>query len=152
MAFASTCPMANRFRAGLVRPKVTGRLLGQAKLFINIHMGEDSRFEWMQALDAIHAGAVIVTEHSSGLAPLVPGQHLITSSPRALPYVAEAVLRDADRLAELRARAYERLSTWLPFALPVAVLRAAVVELVGEPLGSRGPRPRPEIATVNRTD
>ena len=127
-------------------------MLVQAKLSINIHMGEDSRFEWMQALDAIQAGAVIVTEHSSGLAPLVPGQHLITSSPRSLPYVAEAVLRDEDRLAELRARAYERLSTWLPFALPVSVLRAAVVELVGEPLGSPGPAPVPEIATVNRTD
>jgi hypothetical protein len=119
-------------------------LLTQAKLFINIHADEDARFEWTRALDAIHAGAVVVTEHSSGLAPLVPGEHLITAGPCSLPYVAEAVLRDERRLAELRARAYERLSTWLPFALPVSVLRAAVVEVVGQPLPSR--------ASVSRSD
>ena len=43
-------------------------------------------------------------------------------------------MRDPERLAALRTAAYERLSTWLPFALPVAVLRAAIVELVGEPI------------------
>lgn len=126
--------------------------LTQAKVFINIHASEESRFEWIQALDAIHAGAVIVTEHSSGMAPMVPGEHLITAGPRSLPYVAEALLRDERRLAELRASAYERLSTWLPFALSVSVLRAAVVELVGEPLPSPGPDHLPQAGTVSRSD
>ena len=43
-------------------------------------------------------------------------------------------MRDTERLAALRTAAYERLSRWIPFALPVAVLRAAIVELVGEPV------------------
>jgi hypothetical protein len=109
-------------------------LLAQAKVVINLHGGEQTRVEWRRVLDAIHAGAVVVTEHSSGIAPLVAGEHLLVASPEAVPYVAESLVRDPERLAALRRAAYDRLSTWIPFALPVAVLRAAVVELVGEPL------------------
>ncbi|MGZ4313550.1 MAG: hypothetical protein ACXVR1_15735 [Solirubrobacteraceae bacterium] len=109
-------------------------LLEQAKVVINFHSHEGTRLEWREALDAIHAGAVVVTEHSSGLAPLTAGEHLLVASVASAPFVAEALLRDPGRLAAMRAAAYERLSTWIPFALPVAVLRAAVVELVGEPV------------------
>ncbi len=109
-------------------------LLEQAKVLINLHAGESTRIEWRAVLDAIHAGAVVVTEHSSGLAPLVAGEHILVASADAIPFVAENLVRDPQRLAALRTAAYERLSTWLPFALPVAVLRAAIVELVGEPV------------------
>jgi hypothetical protein len=109
-------------------------LLAQAKVVINLHRGEDTRLEWRSVLDAIHAGAVVVTEHSSGLAPLVAGEHVLVASAESLPFVAENLLRDPERLAALRTAAYERLSKWVPFALPVAVLRAAIVELVGEPV------------------
>lgn len=109
-------------------------LLEQAKVVINLHGGESTRIEWRSVLDAIHAGAVIVTEHSSGLAPFVAGEHFLAASGDAIPFVAESLVRDPERLAALRTAAYERLSRWLPFALPVAVLRAAIVELVGEPV------------------
>jgi Glycosyl transferase family 2/Glycosyl transferases group 1 len=109
-------------------------LLAQTKVLINLHRGDDARLEWQRALDAIHAGAVVVTEHSSGIAPLSPGAHLLVASPDALPYVAEALLHDPERLSTLRAQAYDRLKTWIPYALWVSVLRAAVVELVGEPV------------------
>ena len=109
-------------------------LLEQAKVVINLHGGESTRIEWRSVLDAIHAGAVIVTEHSSGLAPFVAGEHLLAASGDAIPFVAESLVRDPERLAALRTAAYERLSRWLPFGLPVAVLRAAIVELVGEPV------------------
>lgn len=108
--------------------------LQQAKVVINFHPGESTRLEWGPVLDAIHTGAVVVTEHSSGLAPFTAGEHLLVASADSAPYIAEALLRDPGRLAAMRAAAYGRLSTWVPFALPVAVLRAAIVELVGEPL------------------
>jgi hypothetical protein len=122
-------------------------LLAQTKVVINLHRGEDVGLEWRRTLDAIHAGAVVVAEHSSGIAPLVPGEHLMVAGPDSLPYVAEAMLRDEPRLASLRSLAHERISTWVPYALPVSILRAAVVELVGEPvppgasLGATRPRP-----------
>jgi Glycosyl transferase family 2 len=130
-------------------------LLAQTKVVINLHCGDESRLEWRRALDAIHAGAVVVTEHSSGITPLVAGQHLLVASPDSLPFVAEALLRDEERLAALRSQAYERLSTWIPYALPVSVLRAAVVELVGEPVpagASLGePMPKP-VAVSSASD
>jgi Glycosyl transferase family 2 len=111
-------------------------LLAQTKVVISLHRDDGLRFDWRGALDAIHTGAVVVTEPSSGVAPLVPGEHLLVASARALPYVVEDLLGDEDRLARLRSQAYERIKAWIPYALPVAVLRAAVVELVGEPLPS----------------
>ena len=126
-------------------PLADGRwpLLAQSKILINAHYGDESSFEWRHALDALHAGAVVVTEHASGIRPLVPGQHLFVASADSLPYVAESILRDEQRMARVREQAYERLSTWLPYALWVSVLRAAIVELVGQPDASE--------ATLNRS-
>lgn len=119
------------------------QLLTQAKILLSLHRDDDDpRFEWQLALDAIHAGAVVVTEHSTGIAPLVPGEHLLAASADSLPFVLDALLRDERRLASLRAQAYERVRDWVPFALPVSVLRAAVVELVGEPLDAAASRGR----------
>ena len=109
-------------------------LLAQTKVLLNLHCGEASDLEWRRVLDAIHAGAVVVSEHSTALSPLVVGEHLLVASADALPFVAETLLRDPERLAFMRERAHERLSAWMPFSLPVSVLRAALVELVGEPV------------------
>lgn len=108
-------------------------LLSEAKILINLHRDDDARVEWRRMLDAIHAGAVVVTEHASGLAPLVPGEHLLAAAADSLPYAIDALLDDDSRLALMRASAYERIRTWLPYGLPVSILRAAIVELVGEP-------------------
>jgi hypothetical protein len=112
-------------------------LLTQAKIALNLHAGGDNALEWRRAVDAIHAGAVLVTEHSHGIAPLIPGEHLLVGSAEAVPYIAETLLADETRLVHMRVAAHERLRTWIPFAFPVSVLRAALVELVGEPVASR---------------
>ena len=109
-------------------------LLARAKIVLNFHSGEDMSFEWLPALAAIHAGAVLVSEHSAGLAPLVPGEHLLVASPESLPFVVESALRDPERLRQIRTQAHERIRASLPFALSVAVLRATAVELIGQPL------------------
>ena len=119
-------------------------LLGRTKVLLNVHRAEDSWLEWLRVLDAIHAGAVVVTEHSSGIAPLVPGEDLLTASFDSLACVLEAALRDGELLGRLRARAHERIRTLLPFALYVSVFRAAAVEIVGRPVSSRAARGRQE--------
>ena len=111
-------------------------LLSRAKIMLNIHQGDERDFEWLRALDAIHAGAVVVTEHSSGIAPLVAGEHLFATSPESLPVILDAALRDPERLARMRAAAHERVRSWVPMALSVSILRAAAVELVGRPVPS----------------
>jgi hypothetical protein len=109
-------------------------LLAQTKVLVCLHREDQPYFEWPRAIDAIHAGAVVVSEHSSGIAPLEPGEHLLVGSADSLPFLVDALLRDETRLARLRIQAHKRLSEWLPAALHVAVLRAAIVELVGEPV------------------
>jgi len=124
-------------------------LLTQAKVLITIHNDEQPCFDWAGVLDAIHAGAVVVSEAAGGVAPLVAGQHLLLTSADSLPYVVEDLLSDEQRLMRVRVGAYERIKAWAPYALSVGVLRAAVVELVGEPVPSGAalgrPRAQPAI-------
>jgi Glycosyl transferase family 2 len=124
-------------------------LLAHTKVLLNVHRGEDSYIEWLRVLDAIHSGAVVVTEHSAGMSPLVAGEHLLVASPDSLGYVLDAALRDSVLLQKVRTSAYEHVRSWLPFALWVSVFRATAVEIVGRSvtstasLGHRG-NPRPE--------
>lgn len=128
-------------------------LLSQAKVLISLHRDDQLRFDWRGAVDAIHAGTVVVTEPSSGIPPLVAGEHLVVTGADSLPYVVEDLLSDEQRLARLRSAAYERLRAWIPYALSVAILRAAVVELVGEPVpsGATLDKLRPEPAGAQAT-
>ena len=109
-------------------------LLAQTKIVLNLHREDDTNFEWLRATDAIHAGAVVVSEHSSAISSLEPGRHLLVASVESLPYVIDRLLDDEPRLARMRADAYERLHTWLPFSLSASIFRAAVVEVLGAPL------------------
>jgi hypothetical protein len=116
-------------------PLAGGRweLLTEAKLVIVPHAVEGERFQWRAALDAIHAGAVVVSEHGAGIAPLVAGEHVFMASAAALPDVAGALLDAPVRLGVARRDAYERLRDWIPAALWVSILRAVIVEMIGEP-------------------
>jgi hypothetical protein len=129
---ATAEPRADEPRAPLAAPRWD--LLSQAEILLAIHAGEDRAVDWPGVLDAIHAGAVVVTEHSSQIAPLVPGEQLFVASPDALPHVARALLRDPARLQAIRGAAHARLRDWIPYALWASILRAAVVELIGEPI------------------
>jgi hypothetical protein len=120
-------------------------LLAQTKILLCLHREKRPYFEWSRAIDAIHTGAVVVSEHSSGIAPLEPGEHLLVGSAESLPFLVDALLHDEARLTRLREQAHKRLSEWLPAALPVAVLRAAIVELVGEPVPPGTSMGRPGI-------
>jgi len=111
-------------------------LLKQTRVLLNLHRGEGPDLEWPRVLDAIHCGAVVVSEPSIGISPLVAGEHLLVATPESLPFVLESALSDETRLERIRTQAYERVRSWLPFALPVSVFRAAVVELVGRPASS----------------
>jgi hypothetical protein len=49
------------------------RLLSDSKLLLNVHGDDEPYFEWLRVLEAIHCGAVVVSEWSTDFAPLVPG-------------------------------------------------------------------------------
>ena len=109
--------------------------LAEAMIAVNLHPEDgDPRLRWQDVLPAIHAGAVVVSEHATGLEPLIAGTHLLLAAPDSLAYVAEGLLDDPERLARLRRAAHARIAGWLPFALSVSSLRIAIARLAGAPV------------------
>ncbi len=83
--------------------------LAASKTMINIHRDELAYFEWVRAVEAMLNGCVLITEHSIGSGPLVPGEHFVSCDLQRLPYVVEGLLDDDARLAEIRDTAYAML-------------------------------------------
>jgi GT2 family glycosyltransferase len=108
-------------------------LLSRAKILINVHQGEEPYFEWLRALDAFHGGAVLVSEHSVGIEPLNPGEHLFVGRPQSLALIADGLLHDDERLRTVRQSAYEFIRDSLPLAPGVASLAAAAEEMAARP-------------------
>jgi hypothetical protein len=102
------------------RPGWTGRpdfvsgkdkldLLARAKVLLTIHGEDEPYFEWLRVAEAVCAGAMIVTEHSSDFAPLRHGEHLVSGGIDRLALLcAWAVENDSER-ERIRRSAYELL-------------------------------------------
>jgi hypothetical protein len=112
-------------------------LLSRAKVVINLHQGDARYFEWLRVIDAIHCGAVVVSEHSSDIAPLDAGTHLFVGRPDSLALIADALLRDDARISQTRSDAYSFIRSSLPMARSVAALAGVARVLVAGPLPRR---------------
>jgi hypothetical protein len=82
-------------------------LLRRARVLLIVHRDGDTAFEWPRVMKAIHHGAVVVTERSTGMAPLRAGHDLMVSSTQALPWVLDFALGDDARLRTMRNCALE---------------------------------------------
>ncbi|MQA76390.1 MAG: glycosyltransferase, partial [Solirubrobacterales bacterium] len=101
-------------------------LLGRAKLLLNVHRSEfPPYFEWVRILEAIHCGAVVVSERSSHYAPLEPGRHFVSGAAQNLATLAEELLADDDRRTEIQLAAHEFIRERLPLRDSAARLAAA---------------------------
>jgi hypothetical protein len=123
-------------------------LLASSRVLLNIHRSELGYLEWQRVVEAISNGCVLLTEHSLGAAPLVPGDHYVSSSYENLPEVLAALLGDPGRLARIRRNAYALLREELPLSASIGVLLealgdAAATSVEGLERGLRRPRPRP---------
>jgi GT2 family glycosyltransferase len=112
-------------------------LLSRSKVMINLHAGERPYFEWLRVVQAVHCGAVVVSEHSVGLAPLEPGKHLFIGSPESLGLISDALLRDDPTRERVRDEAHRLLRDSLPLARSVGELVGVARMLVATP--KRGP-------------
>jgi len=118
-------------------------LLSRAKVLINIHQGTAPYFEWLRAVDALHCGALFVSEHSTHFTPLVEGSHVFFGDAGSLGYITDTLLRDERQLEEVRLRAHAFLRDSMPLAASVAELVGAARNLLGRPIPpgvSRGRR------------
>jgi GT2 family glycosyltransferase len=106
------------------------RALARSKLTVNVHRSELGYFEWQRAVEAIANGCVLVSEHSVGFEPLVPGEHFISASYDSLPQVVETLLIDAEQLERIRRAAYDALRTEWRLADSITVLRDAAIRVL----------------------
>jgi hypothetical protein len=84
-------------------------LLARAKVLLNIHGEDEPYFEWLRVAEAICAGCAVVSEHSSDIAPLEWGRHLLTGRLGSLGLLCAWFLDDAPLRERMRADAYDML-------------------------------------------
>jgi len=109
-------------------------------------------FEWPRALDAILNGAVLVSEHGAGFAPLEPGRHFVSGAAPSLALLAAGLLEDPARLDEIRTAAYDLVRDALPMTVGAERLLGVAAGLtagdgrvaVPAPVGPAEPSPRAE--------
>ena len=80
--------------------------LARSRVLLNLHRGGAHALEWVRVLEAMVNGCVVVSEHSTDIAPLEPGVHVAFARPHGVVDVAAALLRHPDRLAAMRDAAY----------------------------------------------
>jgi hypothetical protein len=84
-------------------------LLARAKVLLNIHGEDEPYFEWLRVAEAICAGCAVVSEHSSDIAPLKWGQHVLTGQVGSLGLLCAALVEEEARRERMRSDAYELL-------------------------------------------
>lgn len=120
--------------------------LRMSRTIINSHRSELGYFEWQRVLDAMCNGCVVISEHSLGFDPLVPGDHFISAALENTPLVLGALLDDEPRLMRLRQEAYAFLRGELRLSQSIEALAEAVTDIrtvrVHTGVGSTRPLPR----------
>jgi hypothetical protein len=122
--------------------------LASSKVLLNIHRAPLAYLEWQRVVEAISNGCVVLTEHSIGAAPLVPGEHFVSASSENFPDVLPALLEDPDLIASIRRSAYSFLKEELPLSESITTLVDALEQAASTPVGDLpkgplNPRPRP---------
>ena len=112
-------------------------LLASAKILLNLHRQESAYFEWVRVLEAVSNGCVVVSEHSADSSPLVANEHFVSGTLENLAFLADGLLRDEERLASMRAAAYELVRAELPMRPAAERLSAMAERLARSPARSR---------------
>ena len=75
--------------------------LADTRILLNVHRSADPYFEWARVIEAMANGCVVVTETSTGTAPLVAGEHFVEAPLEYLAEQAVALALDEPRRARL---------------------------------------------------
>lgn len=108
--------------------------LRASKVILNVHRDPLAYVEWQRLAGAIANGCVVLTEHSMGYEPLVPGEHFVSAAYDDLPAALDALLRNEDELRRIRTAAYELLRREMPLRASVPTILDAAAELAAEPV------------------
>jgi hypothetical protein len=114
-------------------------MLADAKVILNVHRSELPYMEWHRVIGALLNGCVVLTEHSLGTEPLIPGEHFVSSNYETLPAVLEGLLGDPERIRKIRQAAYSLICERMPLSDTVESLVRAIDRASGNPVaGAQG--------------
>ncbi len=125
------------------------RALTRAKTMINIHRGELGYLEWLRIVGAMLNGCVVLSEHSLGFEPLVPGGHFASVGYDRIPVALDALLSDPEQLASMRSAAYRLLRDELPLSTTIRPLVELLDEVASRPITARIHPPPVQPAPVS---
>ena len=120
-------------------------LLAGSQALLNVHReGRPPYFEWVRVLEAIHCGAVVVSESSTHYAPLEPGRHFAVEAAENLDRVVDELLDAPDRLDSMRRAAYNYIRSELPMSRGATMVAEAAEQIVARPVARARPAlPKP---------
>lgn len=110
-------------------------LLARSKVLLNVHGEDEPYFEWLRIVEAICAGCAIVSEHSSDLAPLKAGTHLLAGELGSLGLLCAWLVEDGSRREEMSSAAYDLLARERPLAGAARDLLQAARRADSAPIG-----------------
>jgi hypothetical protein len=119
--------------ASFVVGEVKRDLLARSKVMINLHAEDEPYFEWLRVVEAICAGCVVVSEHSTDIAPIEWGRHVVTGRVGTLGLLAAWLVDAEARRLELQRDAHEFLRQRRPLSNAARALIEAGREIAGEP-------------------
>ena len=128
-------------------------LLARTRVLLNLHSEPRAYFESLRVVQAIVNGALVVSEHSSGTTPLVPGEHFVSGRLETLGLLAERYLEDDDERARLAAEAERFVREETPLrrtAERLAEAAEAVARRPAAPAADDAPALRPAYAGEER--
>jgi hypothetical protein len=109
------------------------RLLARSKVLLNLHQDRRDYFEWLRVVEALHCGAVVVSEPSSDHAPLVEGEHFVSGPADELDRLAADLADDPARRERMSADALELLRREQPLSRSAERLADVAERLAAEP-------------------
>jgi hypothetical protein len=116
-------------------------LLRRSRTVLNVHVGDEPYFEWLRVVEAMHSGAVVVSERSTGMMPLRAGRDLVVASTASLPWVLADTLADDQRLRAMRRAALDTLRGQ-PMGSAAAAIAFAAARLTSRPVPPAAPTAR----------
>jgi hypothetical protein len=109
-------------------------LLSRAKVLLNIHAEDEPYFEWLRVIEAVCCGCVVVSEHSTDIAPLMWGEHLLTGDADSLALLAAIALDGHPLRHKLARQAYELLKYAHPLSAAASLLAEAAADIDRAPV------------------
>ena len=125
-------------------------LLARTRVLLNLHSSDLPYLEGLRLVDAIHCGAVVVSEHSVYTAPFAPGGDYLSARPENLMLVAQELLENENRRRTFAADALEHLRRELPLRASAERL-ASVAREVDRTATAGPPRAAPAVELVPRS-